>query len=61
MITCRQIKKLALTLFILGTFISFFIDFLSLEPTYGVTIFNLIKLFIFEIIVIIFYCRKIAS
>jgi hypothetical protein len=61
MLTCKKVRKLGVALFFLYAFVLLGIDYTSLEPTYGVSIFNLIKLFIFEVILIFYYCKKVKD
>ena len=59
MLTCKQVKILGVVLYFLYALFLLVIDLNIQEASYGVSIFSLIKLFIFEIIIIYFYCKKI--
>ena len=59
MLTCKQAKKIGVLLFIFLAIILFGIDFLAQEVSYAISLFNLIKFFIIETILIYFYCKKI--
>jgi len=61
MLTCKKVRKLGIVLFVLYAFFLLVIDYISIEPTYGVSIFNLIELFIFEVILIFYYCKKVKN
>jgi len=58
MLTCKQLKILGIILYLLYTLVLIILDFNTNEPSYGVSLFQSIKLLLFEVVCIYLYCKK---
>jgi len=59
MLTCKQFKLSGIILYLLYILVLVILDFNTNEPSYGVSLFQSIKLLLFEVVCIYLYCKKV--